>query len=293
MVGGSDISAKLALDVQGMADLRAEARKSNPESLKAAAKQFEALFMNMIMKSMREATPQDGMFDSEQTRMYTTMLDQQMSQSLASRGVGLAAVMVRQLSQHLGTVATQGGMAPGDAPVLPKPAVPALPIQPDPQNAKPLRPSADALDFNNRLLPHADAASRATGVPAHFILGQAALESGWGKRELRLPDGSPSHNMFGIKAGRDWNGAVAESMTTEFVNGVAQKKVEKFRAYSSYAEGFQDYAKLLRNNPRYAAALENGSSAEGFARGLQRAGYATDPGYAEKLTKIIKGSQWI
>jgi flagellar protein FlgJ len=170
---------------------------------------------------------------------------------------------------------------------------PATPTRPDAPNTNLFKPSTDASDFNTRLLPHADTASRATGVPAQFILGQAALESGWGKREIRLPDGSPSHNLFGVKAGRDWKGAVAETMTTEYINGVAQRKVEKFRAYSSYAEGFQDYATLLRNNPRYAAALENGGNAEGFAQGLQRAGYATDPAYAEKLTRIIKGSRWI
>ncbi len=291
-INGNDVSARLALDVQGLADLRAEARKSSPEALKAAAKQFEAMFMNMMLKSMREAAPQDGMFDSEQTRMYTTMLDQQMSQSLASRGVGLADLMVRQLSQHRGSDANQGGPASSETPMPGGPAVPTPRSPPEAPNANVIKPAAAAADFNTRLLPHADAASRATGVPAQFILGQAALESGWGKREIRLPDGSPSHNLFGIKAGPDWKGAVAETMTTEYVNGVAQRKVERFRAYSSYAEGFQDYATLLRNNPRYAAALASGRNAEGFAQGLQRAGYATDPDYAEKLTRIIKGSRW-
>ena len=121
------------------------------------------------------------------------------------------------------------------------------------------------------------------------MVAQAALESGWGKNEIRRADGSPSFNVFGIKAGRSWSGPVAETVTTEYVNGVAQKSVEKFRAYSSYAEGFRDYANLLLNNPRYAAVLEQRDAAS-FARGLQQAGYATDPMYADKLMRILNGN---
>ena len=117
---------------------------------------------------------------------------------------------------------------------------------------------------------------------------QAALETGWGKSELRFTDGKPTYNLFGIKAGRSWNGAVAEATTTEYVNGAAQKTVERFRAYSSYAEAFRDYANLLASNPRYAGVL-NQQDAAGFARGLQQAGYATDPMYAAKLERIIGG----
>ena len=143
-------------------------------------------------------------------------------------------------------------------------------------------------------MPHANEASQTTGIPARFMLGQAALESGWGKRELRGTDGTPSHNLFGIKAGAGWKGPVVEAVTTEYVNGVARKSVEKFRAYPSYADAFRDYANLLRSNPRYAGVLAQaaqGIDAEGFAHGLQRAGYATDPNYADKLSRIIRGTQ--
>lgn len=144
-------------------------------------------------------------------------------------------------------------------------------------------------------MPHALEASQTTGVPARFMLGQAALESGWGKREIRAADGTPSHNLFGIKAGSNWKGPVVETVTTEYVNGVAQKSVEKFRAYASYADAFRDYANLLSSNPRYAGVMAQaaqGMNAEGFAQGLQRAGYATDPNYADKLSRIIKTTQW-
>ncbi|MGZ5885117.1 MAG: flagellar assembly peptidoglycan hydrolase FlgJ [Burkholderiaceae bacterium] len=265
--------------------MRLAANQNSPDALKGVAKQFEALFMNMIMKSMRDATPQDGMFDSEQTKMYTSMMDQQISQSLANRGVGLADMLVRQLSNRVSSVDAQG-----------------LPInqgQPDallktdqtPAAAKPAgSQSSNVKAFQDELMPHAEAASRETGIPAKFMLGQAALESGWGKREIKAADGTSSHNLFGIKASADWKGKVVTAATTEYVNGVPVTKMEKFRAYDSYADSFRDYAKLLSSNPRYENVLANSHDASSFARGLQQAGYATDPHYAAKLTKIITQS---
>jgi flagellar protein FlgJ len=147
-----------------------------------------------------------------------------------------------------------------------------------------------AREFVNRLWPHALEASRTTGVAPHFILGQAALESGWGRGEIRLADGSPSHNLFGVKAGRGWQGPTVDVTTTEYVNGAPVKTVERFRAYGSYAEAFKDYANLLAENPRYAAVLNERSDPAAFARGLQQAGYATDPNYADKLTRVITGT---
>jgi peptidoglycan hydrolase FlgJ len=147
---------------------------------------------------------------------------------------------------------------------------------------------AHVRGFLERLGSHAEEASRATGIPAKFMLGQAALESGWGKREIVGANGAASHNLFGIKATGGWKGKVVEAVTTEYVNGTPQTKVEKFRAYDSYADAFRDYANLLSKNPRYEAVIANARSVEGFAQGLQRAGYATDPQYAAKLTRIIK-----
>ncbi len=146
-----------------------------------------------------------------------------------------------------------------------------------------------ARDFVNRVWPHAVDAARSTGVPAQFLVAHAALESGWGKSEIRRPDGSSSHNLFGIKAGRSWQGASVEAATTEYVDGVAQPAKEKFRAYGSYAEAFRDYASLLASNPRYSGVIgqQDGTA---FARSLQQAGYATDPMYADKLSRIINGN---
>lgn len=289
MVDRLDVSSKLALDTQSLEQLRTQAKNSPDKALKAAAQQFESVFLNMMLKSMREATPQDGMFDSEQTRMFTGMLDQQLVQSMSSRGVGLADIMVKQLSRNMGV---QPPLAGGtvDKPAAQSSGMP-LPSISAPEKTAAALPSAYSgstqQDFVDRMLPHAVQASKATGVPPQLMLGQAALESGWGRREIRMPDGSNSYNLFGIKANAGWNGKVAEVMTTEYRNGVAYKQVEKFRAYSSYAEAFQDYASLIGNNPRYAEVLKQGDNVAGMAQAVQKAGYATDPNYGEKLARVM------
>ncbi|MDP1995558.1 MAG: flagellar assembly peptidoglycan hydrolase FlgJ [Gallionella sp.] len=274
MVTRLDATATLALDTQSLEQLRAQARQSPDQALKAAAQQFESVFLNMMLKSMREATPQDGMFDSEQTRMFTGMLDQQLAQTMSSRGVGLADIMVKQLR----------GQKTG--------------LSPQSSNLSPAFPQSSAVlpsayngtvqqDFISRMLPFARQASQDSGVPPQLMLGQAALESGWGKREIRMADGSNSFNLFGIKASGGWNGKVAEVMTTEYKNGVAHKQVEKFRAYPSYAEAFQDYAAMIGSNPRYADVLQQGGNPTGMAQAMQNAGYATDPNYADKLARVM------
>lgn len=308
----SDISSRLALDAQSVGQLRLQAKTDVVAGARAAAQQFEALFLNMMLKSMREATPKEGLFDNSNTELYTSMLDSQLAQSLSKgRGIGLAEMMLRQMriqgvlpaenatpleQTHAGkferqilpvavTPSVQTGGSPPE-PTLPEISVPAA--TPPARNDK--AGFADAADFVNTLWPHAADAAQTLGVPAHFLLGHAALESGWGKREIRDSQGNNSYNLFGIKAGKGWNGAVVEAQTTEYLNGVAHKKVEQFRAYASYAESIKDYAELLQNSPRYAPLFTQSLDAGGFARGLQQAGYATDPMYADKLARVINGN---
>ena len=276
MISPTDISGSLAANAQSLDSLRIQAKQSPDQALKAAAQQFETVFMNMMLKSMRDATPQDGIFDSEQTRMFTGMLDQQLAQNMSSRGIGLADIMVKQLSRPLGPDAAQ--MLQGTQPALQGSHASALPSAYS-ENFQ--------QDFVQQMTPYAVQASRETGIPAQLILGQAALESGWGRRDIRLPDGSNSYNLFSIKADGNWNGKVAEVTTTEYHNGIPSKQVEKFRAYGSYAEAFNDYAHLLRDNPRYASVVQEGQGAPAAAHALQRAGYATDPNYADKLVKVM------
>ncbi|MEW6164205.1 MAG: flagellar assembly peptidoglycan hydrolase FlgJ [Pseudomonadota bacterium] len=295
-------------DMQSLAGLKDGLRKDDPKALKAAAQQFEAIFLQMMLKSMRAATPQDGMFESDQTRFYQEMLDAQLSQVMAAQGgTGLAAVIERQLSRTGDGASDYPGGIPLTPPARAYPfeGAPPARLLPDagqtapplPLDGSPVRPAVTGAagagggqpaDFAATMWPHAVAAGNATGIPPQFLVAHAALESGWGRSEPRYADGSPSHNLFGIKAGGQWQGAVVEASTTEYVNGVAERRVERFRAYGSYAEAFQDYARLLSQSPRYAEVLGSRDAA-GFARGLQRAGYATDPAYAAKLERIING----
>jgi peptidoglycan hydrolase FlgJ len=304
-----DLSANLAIDSKGLSELRQGAKAGSADATKAAATQFEAMFVNMMLKSMRDATPQEGMLDNQQTKMFTTMLDQQTSQNIAKKGIGLADVLVRQLSKTPG-VNTGNAEPSADAAMpeggLTRAMIDAAKLQRSiaaaggnaAANAATAAPAATAATgstsrhahvraFADKLSAHAEEASRATGVPAKFMLGQAALESGWGRREIKAADGSTSHNLFGIKASGDWKGKTVDVATTEYVNGRATRKIERFRAYDSYADSFKDYAKLITNNPRYEKVLASGGDATAFARGLQKAGYATDPNYASKLAAVI------
>jgi flagellar protein FlgJ len=285
MIQTPDVKGSFALDARGLDALRLQAKQNPEQALKGVAQQFEAVFLHTLLKSMRDATPQDGPLDSEQTRMYTSMLDQQMAQSLSAKGIGLADVMLRQLTRNrAAAVGAEPAAQPADAS-----AAAAGEARPKAGEAKPAGLHA-GRDFLLRMKEHALEASSATGIPARFLLGHAALESGWGKHEIRAAGGSQSFNLFGIKAGRNWKGPTAEVMTTEYVDGAPRKLLQKFRAYGSYAEAFRDYAGLMQGNRRYAAVLKQNDSA-GFAQGLQRAGYATDPQYADKLTRVLNGAR--
>lgn len=304
-----DTPNRLAVDARVSQDIREAMAKDPQQGLKEAARQFETMFLQMVMKSMRDATPQDGLMDSDQTRFYTSMLDQQLAQNLASgKGLGFARLIEEQLGQYLrnsGEIPTRGlgnlpGMTPstsfgrGDSQVG-LPAGRGSPMgSPTAEVGVPATAASDsaapttAREFVNRVWPHAVEASRSTGIPPQFLVAHSALESGWGRSEPRRADGGNSFNLFGIKAGKNWNGPTVDAVTTEYVDGQAQRVTEKFRAYGSYAEAFQDYAALLRNSPRFGAVIGSQDGTE-FARRLQQAGYATDPAYAEKLARIIAG----
>ena len=302
-------SATLAIGMSDTVGLRGLAARDPDAALKAASQQFEAIFLNMMLKSMRDATPESGLTQGEEGKIYQEMMDRQLSQLLASRGAtGLAGLIERQLSgtkgvpagaeskaadmvsgsrfEH-GTLRSAGVflLQPGTAGAASSSSVDSSqkPSATEPATAS----STPAREFVERVWPHAMQAATATGVPAQFLVAQAALETGWGRAEIRLPDGRPSYNLFNIKAGSGWNGERATVQTTEFENGVAIKRTDSFRVYGSYAEAFRDYARLL-DLPRYAA-VRGTNDPESFARGLQRAGYATDPAYADKLMRIMNG----
>ncbi len=282
-----NMPSTLAVDTQGLEALRLKAKANPAESVAGASKQFESLFLGMVLKSMRSATPQDGPFDSEQTKLYTSLLDQQLAQHMAKRGTGLAEVMARQLSANFTDSSKPGSPIP-DVPLTMPPASRSLAPASNPATVAPVR--QQPADFVNRVWSHAVDAAQSLGVQPQFIVGQAALESGWGKHEIRTADGQPSHNLFGIKATGNWKGPSVERSTIEYVNGVAVKTVDKFRVYASYSESFRDYANLLKDNARYSGVIGQGD-AKGFAQGLQRGGYATDPAYADKLVSVINNAR--
>ncbi len=263
-------------------DLRAAAARDPKAAIRETAKQFEAIFMHQILKSLREATIGSGMLDNSGTQLGSEMLDQQYATKMTGLPGGLADAIARQLERQMG----------GASVALPRSFVPLRMTGPD-AAAGAVAPAAETplsqkqADFVRNHQDAARGAEKISGIPAAFMVAQAAHESGWGKREIRNSDGSSSRNLFGIKAGAGWTGPVAEITTTEWVGGEAQKVTAKFRAYGSYEESFRDYAKMMKESPRYAGVVAQAASAQGFAQGLQRAGYATDPGYADKLGRVI------
>jgi flagellar protein FlgJ len=262
----------LNTDTRSIDALRAAAARDPKSSIKETAKQFESLFMQEVMKSMRSSTLSTGMLENSATQMGTEMLDTQFAGKMTGLPGGLSDAIQRQLQRQMGVTPDAAKGA-----VQPLPALAKKNVAPHVQN------------FIQKHDGAAKAAEAATGIPASFMIAQAAHESGWGKHEITSKGGEQSFNVFGIKATPGWTGKVAEVQTTEYVDGKAQKVTAKFRAYGSYEEAFKDYAQLIGSNERYrtVVAQAQGGSAEGFARGLQKAGYATDPEYASKLAKVI------
>ncbi len=302
--------APSAMDFSGLNSLKRGVAAGADAPLakqKEVARQFEALFIQQMLKQARQAAG-PTLFDSQQTQMAQSMSDEQMSVQLADPGLGLAQALLSQIQNK------QGGQAEHDGsynmPELAASRVPGLRSrigQDRPKDASSISGLIDLLtrsplseniyaaikgapghikDFVAKMSDAAKLASAQSGVPAKLILSQAALESGWGSHEISHPDGTSSHNLFGIKASPDWKGKVVNVMTTEFEDGVERKVRQPFRAYDSYADSFADYARLIGQNKRYSDVVA-APSAEEAARRIQKAGYATDPAYADKLISIM------
>ena len=278
-------SNALAADARSLDRLKFSAGDS-PQATREAAKQFESLFMREMIKSMREATMKSGLLDSAQGDLSTDLLDQQLSVQMSGQPGGLSEAIARQLSMLMGGGALQSSSpstlslaAPGLRTPTTAPAVSAS--EPAPKGRD---------DFVQHLSATAERVAQDSGIPASFMLGQAGHETGWGKSEIKNADGSSSFNLFGIKASKGWTGKVAEVTTTEYIDGTPRKVVAKFRAYDSYEDSFRDYARLINNSPRYEKARAQTDSATAYAAALQKAGYATDPQYARKLSGAIQSA---
>lgn len=326
-MSASDMTSQFALDMNGFQRLQHTARVDPEAGVNGAAQQFEALFIQMMMKSMRDATPSSGLMNSSATDTYQSMLDQQWSQVMASRGMGLAEVLVEQLERQGAISKAQpeadqelqaliAGIPRGTPRMLDESFLAnqdsiaeAIPqgsgrflaeleairqgvekgnaVNESALNQREQAASGHVDQFIQTLAAPAQAASATTGVPAELILAQAALETGWGRHEIATRNGNNSHNLFGIKAGSHWQGETTDIVTHEYINGRRTQVVDTFRVYDSFEHAFTDYASLISNNPRYAGVVQ-APSAEQAAQELQRGGYATDPRYADKLVSVMK-----
>lgn len=288
----STSSGALAADARSLNNLKMQAGQKTPEAIKEAAKQFESLFMRELIKSMREATMKSGLMDSPGGDLGADLLDQQFAVQMSGQPGGLSDLIAQQLSRQM------GGVEPGAVDSFKKPATAPLSALRKASSlaaygAQTNAPTATASQ-SNFVQRHTEAAiqvEKTSGIPASYMVGQAGHETGWGRHEIKLKGGAPSFNLFGIKAGAGWTGKVAEVSTTEYVDGVAKKTVAKFRAYDSYEDSFRDYARLITQSPRYAQASQQTGSAHAFATSLKKAGYATDPDYAAKLSRAIDTTQ--
>ncbi|MFK8029903.1 MAG: flagellar assembly peptidoglycan hydrolase FlgJ [Gammaproteobacteria bacterium] len=347
----SSIDTPLFTDPAHLAKLKVQARNDTAGddigNLREVARQFESLFTHMLMKNMRAASLGDGAFDSDQSKFYQDMFDQQMSTELTNgNGLGIADLLVKQLgggkSSHsnpaepgrmelpgrvqsqqpltlAGIAAAQlstnhaahfrmgspsfsnsrnpmveGSLHPSEAPST------TAHIKTPERNSFMAEPRvsvmkandggiSDPVDFVRKALPHARRVGKLLGVAPQLILAQAALESGWGRKAIRNDDGSNSNNVFGIKAGSSWKGSTTVVKTVEYTEGVAERVKAPFRSYGSMVESFNDYARLLLNNPRYENVVGSGEDSTAFAGALQNSGYATDPEYANKIKSIVNG----
>lgn len=302
--------------------LRSGAERNDPEALREVARQFEALFLETILKNMRAGELAEPLFgDSDQLDTYRELMDQQLAFDMArGRGIGFADMLVRQL----------GGDGDPPRPTSENRYLPAVPVSPNTPRFEPtplagheraapatgqtpaaadvvaratvvggagisaggVAPEAQGWDdprrFVRDLWPHAERVAKRLDVAPEGIVAQAALETGWGRHVMTGGDGASSHNLFGIKAGRDWPGSSVGRSTIEYSDGLARRRVEQFRAYEDISANFEDYARLIEANPRYSAVRGQGRDVAAFASALQDGGYATDPLYAAKIVRVLE-----
>lgn len=289
-------------DISSLDSLRQKAVKEGKdgeqEALHAAARQFESIFTSMMLKSMREANEgfESNIMNSQNEKFYRQMLDEQMASELSASGsMGLADMIVAQLTADQGNDKSETAMRDAANSAVEYRRV-------DPKKAREIekrliesgelsRTSHTPAKFDspesfvNSMKPYAEKAAKALGVEPSLLLAQAALETGWGQKVVQNARGS-SNNLFNIKADRSWQGDKVTTQTLEFHDNTPVKETAAFRSYSNYQDSFNDYVRFLNDNPRYETALQQRGDSESFIRGIHRAGYATDPTYADKVLQV-------
>ncbi len=319
--------AQIHTDLHGLDSLRSAARANRPEALSEVSRQFESMFLRTLLKVVRESGEGDPLFGSSQMDTYRGMLDDQMAQHISSNGgVGLAEVLERQLGGNQAAIGRRDRFAepqsfdvaeqmerafpapernpmmvgrivrtpPAGATPAPAEAAVATTQPYQPAQTESARQVEREYDFSTperfvaSVWPHAEAAARELGTQPEVLVAQAALETGWGRHVIRRSDGESSHNLFNIKADRRWDGDRATVSTIEYRRGVAVRERAAFRAYDSFEDSFRDYVDFIKNSPRYSNALRQAANPEAYITELHRAGYATDPLYADKIKQIMR-----
>ncbi len=283
-------------DIQGLNKLKYASDEKSPETLRLVAEQFEAIFLQMMLKSAHGEKGGDGLFDNQQTEFYQDWHDKQLAINLAAgKGIGIADMLVRQLqTSSASEPKTRQSFSVDNIPR--QEPVSSVSIQKisetkmsEPMVLLKLSSLKTPQEFAQHLWPYAKSASEKLGVAPEVILAQAALETGWGKKINQHASGESSYNLFNIKADGRWKGESVSVSTLEFRQGVAVKEMAQFRAYDSYEESFADFVSFIKSSPRYQSALAVADDAHSFTRELSAAGYATDPEYATKIMEIANG----
>ena len=295
-----------ANDIKGLDALRRAAQSGDSKALDEAAKQFEAIFVQMMLKSMRKAqdvmADKDSPFNSEQVKFYRDMHDTQIASDLASNGtIGLADIIVRQLGKTVdgympaGALRNDGNLSSINRNTIAssQQAQDQVLVNQPIKTFQSFKTTAfdDAQSFIEQLYPAAQVAAEQLGIDPKALLAQAAIETGWGQHMIHNTSGQNSHNLFGIKADRRWQGDRAMVDTIEFEQGIAATKKAPFRVYDSFADSMQDYVGFVKQNPRYEDAVKQSQSPLDYFSELQKAGYATDPDYANKVITVFEGEQ--
>jgi len=265
------------LDNTSLNKLKLQSKMESKSALKAVAAEFESIFMKMMLKSMRDASFGNPLFDSDSAKVYRDMHDDQLALDLSKQGgIGIADMMVKQLEQYLPKQkAEQSHLQLNSS------------VTQTNQSKEPEITIKSPQDFVKTMWPLAESASEKTGISPKVLVAQAALETGWGKYVIRKPDGQNSYNLFNIKADNRWDGDKASISTVEYSAGTAHKKRADFRVYDSFSASFDDYVNFLQQSPRYSQALDVASDDVNFVKTLQQSGYATDPQYAKKIQRIM------
>lgn len=319
MIQNSHNAANVFTDINGLQGIRALGKSDQDAALKEVAKQFESMFVSMMLKSMRDASDvfsEDSLFSSPEADFYQNMYDDQMAVSLTEgEGTGLAEVIHRQLMSQYGTNPDATGKVDqsqifdrrftGISQTIKRveeelDKLPERPVPVDESTSEDEQSAttgsgtkgqsfASPAEFVAAVYPYAERVGADLGVDPKAIVAQAALETGWGKYTIKGEDGRPSNNLFGIKADSRWSGDVVSIQTHEYRQGVKVNEQADFRSYASLEDGLQDYANFLRDSTRYQSAINEQSSGATYGHALQQGGYATDPNYGNKVERIYNG----